>query len=155
MMVRTAQPKAREEARRPRLIRRILLAVDDSPQAEDAIDLVIPLAKVAAAEVVVAHVRVHTHIHGVRVSLEAGETSQAVLDSALQRLKRARVKARIRQAASVAGEEARVIGEIADEIDADLIVVGSRGLSLVRAILEGSVAYDLIHRRHRPVLTVP
>jgi nucleotide-binding universal stress UspA family protein len=154
-MVSPARPRARREPPRPRHLRRILLAVDGSAQADDAIDLVIALAKVADAEVVVAHVRIHTHIHGVRVSLEADKTSQTVLDSALQRLKRARVKAQKRQATSVAGEEARVIDEIADEIDADLIVVGSRGLSLVRAILEGSVAYDLIHRRRRPILTVP
>lgn len=154
-MARAAKPRTESEPRRRRQLRRILLAVDDSAPAADAIDLVVPLAKLAAAEVVVVHVRIHTHIHGVRVSLEAGETSQKVVESALRRLRRAKVKARRREGTGVAGEEARVIGEIAEEVDADLIVVGSRGLSLVRALFEGSVGYDLIHRRRRPILTVP
>jgi len=53
-MVSPARPRARREPPRPRHLRRILLAVDGSAQADDAIDLVIALAKVADAEVVVA-----------------------------------------------------------------------------------------------------
>lgn len=154
-MVRSPGVKQRSKAPHAQALRRILLAVDDSAQARDAVTLVISLAKLSAAEVVVVHVRVHTHIHGVRVSMEPSERSRTVLDSALRRLRRAGVRSFSRVASGVVGEEARLIEEVADQVDADLIVVGSRGLSLVRAILEGSVSYDLIHRRRRPVLTVP
>jgi nucleotide-binding universal stress UspA family protein len=41
------------------------------------------------------------------------------------------------------------------QFDADLIIVGARGLSTLMALLEGSVTYDLIHHRRRPVLAVP
>lgn len=144
-------PKAPHE----QALRRILLAVDDSAQARDAVALAISLAKLSDAEVIVVHVRVHTHIHGVRISMEPSARSTTVFDSALRRLRRAGVRSSSQVASGVVGEEARLIEEVADQVDADLIVVGSRGLSLVRAILEGSVSYDLIHRRRRPVLTVP
>lgn len=136
-------------------LRRILLAVDDSAPAREAITLVSSLARLSDAEVVVVHVVVHTHIHGVRVSMEPGERSHKLLDSTVSRLRRAGVKTAVRAASGVVGQEARLIGEVAEQVDADLIVVGTRGLSLVRAIFEGSVSYDLIHRRLRPVLTVP
>ena len=154
-MVRSREVKLPAKSPHGQALRRILLAVDDSAQARDAVTLVISLAKLSEAEVIVVHVRVHTHIHGVRISMEPSERSSAVLDAAMRRLKRARVRAVSRVASGVVGEEARLIGDVADQVDADLIVVGSRGLSLVRAILEGSVSYDLIHRRRRPVLTVP
>lgn len=154
-MVRRKAARKRPQAPHAQALRRILLAVDDSTQARDAVTLVISLAKLSDAEVIVVHVRVHTHIHGVRISMEPSERSSTVLDAAMRRLKRAGVRAVSRVASGVVGEEARLIGEVAEQVDADLIVVGSRGLSLVRAILEGSVSYDLIHRRRRPVLTVP
>lgn len=49
---------------------------------------------------------------------------------------------------------AEAIVEVASVRDADLIVVGSRGLSRLRAAL-GSVSYDVLHRADRPVLVVP
>ena len=42
----------------------------------------------------------------------------------------------------------------ADELEADLIVVGARGLAGVRAFL-GSVSNHVVQHAHRPVLVVP
>jgi nucleotide-binding universal stress UspA family protein len=39
-------------------------------------------------------------------------------------------------------------------IDADVIVMGSRGLSDVRGMLVGSVTHKVLHLVHRPVLVV-
>jgi nucleotide-binding universal stress UspA family protein len=49
---------------------------------------------------------------------------------------------------------ADAIVERADELDADLIVLGARGLTGVRAFL-GSVSNHVIQHAHRPVLIVP
>lgn len=43
----------------------------------------------------------------------------------------------------------------ADDHDAAVVVVGSRGRSAVREILMGSVAMGTLHLSHRPVLVVP
>ena len=50
------------------------------------------------------------------------------------------------------GSPADEIIRAADEIEADLIVVGGRGKSAVGAILMGSVAYRVLHHAPCPVL---
>lgn len=50
------------------------------------------------------------------------------------------------------GEPAAKIAEIADEVDADLVVVGSRGHSAIAGVILGSVAQRLPHMAHQPVL---
>lgn len=47
------------------------------------------------------------------------------------------------------------IVDVADELDASLIVCGSRGLSGVRSVLLGSVSARVLHHAHRPMLIVP
>lgn len=47
---------------------------------------------------------------------------------------------------------ADAILDIADEVDADLIVVGSRGLGVTKRFFLGSVSTRLAHHAHRSVL---
>jgi nucleotide-binding universal stress UspA family protein len=47
------------------------------------------------------------------------------------------------------------IVEVADEIDAQVIVIGSRGLSGLREFTSGSVSHDVATHARRPVLIVP
>jgi nucleotide-binding universal stress UspA family protein len=49
----------------------------------------------------------------------------------------------------------RSVVEVADEIGAAAIVVGSRGLSGIRELVEGSVSHDIAENAGRPVLIVP
>jgi nucleotide-binding universal stress UspA family protein len=51
------------------------------------------------------------------------------------------------------GAPADQIIRAADEIEADLIVIGGRGKGAVGAILLGSVAYQVLHHARCPVLT--
>jgi nucleotide-binding universal stress UspA family protein len=43
----------------------------------------------------------------------------------------------------------------ADELDADAIVVGSRGLTGIKSALLGSVSHGVVHHAGRPVVVVP
>jgi nucleotide-binding universal stress UspA family protein len=47
------------------------------------------------------------------------------------------------------------IVDVADEIDADVIVVGSRGLNGARELFEGSVSHEVAQHSDRPVLIIP
>jgi nucleotide-binding universal stress UspA family protein len=49
----------------------------------------------------------------------------------------------------------RTILRVADEVDASVIVMGSRGLGGVRTLFLGSVSHGVVHHSHRPVLVVP
>ena len=59
---------------------------------------------------------------------------------------------------TVQGEPALVLTDVAEEVDARMIVVGTREAGMLAGIAEflsGSVAVHLAHRQHRPVLVVP
>ena len=53
------------------------------------------------------------------------------------------------------GHTARTIVEIAEEVEADLIVVGTHGYGRVAGLLLGSVTQGLLHAGVCPVLAVP
>lgn len=55
----------------------------------------------------------------------------------------------------VEGDPADALIAVAVEEEADLIVVGSRGLSGFRSVLAGSTSTKLIHRSDRPVVVIP
>ena len=52
------------------------------------------------------------------------------------------------------GEPARMIAAVADELDADLVVVGTREAGLAERIAHPSVSRELAHTTHRDVLIV-
>jgi nucleotide-binding universal stress UspA family protein len=52
------------------------------------------------------------------------------------------------------GEPAETLAKLAETRDADLLVIGTRGLGAIRGVLLGSVAIALIRRSHRPVVLV-
>jgi nucleotide-binding universal stress UspA family protein len=86
-----------------------------------------------------------------------GEQAQLATDAAEEGVERARAhgydaSARVEEATEGAG---RRIIEIADELDARLIVCGRRGLGTVASALLGSVSHMVLAHAGRPVLIAP
>jgi nucleotide-binding universal stress UspA family protein len=141
--------------------RRILLATDGSEEAELAAIRAVDLADATHSEL---HV---VHVGGVPIFLESYPGTLGYerrlceeieeMSRELLRKESWRVKA---AGGTVAGAHLRMgevdleIVALAEELQADLIVMGSRGLRGVRRALMGSVSDSVVRHAHCPVLVV-
>lgn len=89
-----------------------------------------------------------------KILAEDQETrSRAVLD-ALPDAVAARLSDIAWETRSVDGPPAKALCRVADELEADAIVVGTHGAGLLQAVL-GSVARELVQEAHHPILVIP
>ena len=140
-------------------MKRILIATDGSDAAEEAVDTGLELAQEHVADVTFVHVEP-------RYDLVVGSYLTAPVPCAYEPTppEADEVLARAAELASERGLDATLversgyapdeIAALANEIDADLIVVGSRGLGAVREFVLGSTTRALLRRTTRPVLVV-
>lgn len=142
------------------VIRRIVVATDFSDAAGQAWALARRLAAATGAELVLLHVVVEAPLYSetpltrgrpesVYEAAERWARGELAKWAAEAEAAGARVRSRVRR--GVAHEE---ILRVADEEDADLIVVGTRGLGRLERALLGSVADRLVRLAARPVVTV-
>jgi nucleotide-binding universal stress UspA family protein len=137
---------------------KILLALDGSEEASVAARTAVDLTERMDSELHVVHVGVvapvyHPERHGYLARYEElQEEAQRLLDEQVDKVKSAGgtvVEAHLRMGR--ADEEIVVLGE---EIEAGLIVTGSRGLGGIRRALMGSVSESVVHHASCPVLIV-
>lgn len=122
---------------------KILVLVDGGQPSERAVDAAAALACMHRATVAVARVRT------------GGGVGDAVIESALARLTKAGVPARGTVLVSPHGEEAGAVVQHAAAIGADLVMVGSRGLAGVPAVLLGSFSQRVAAELDLPIVVVP
>jgi nucleotide-binding universal stress UspA family protein len=132
-------------------VRTILHPTDFSPSSTYALEMAAALARDYEAELIVMHV------HSVPVALY-GEAGVAPLPdtsaAAAAELRRVSVPgARIRHIFTE-GEPVGEILRVADDRDADLIVMGTHGRRGLTRLVMGSVAELVVRRATCPVLTV-
>jgi nucleotide-binding universal stress UspA family protein len=94
------------------------------------------------------------------VGSNAAELDRLAYDAAVERARSGAERARAAGLRAVGRGEVdspawRGITEVADEIDAAVIVIGSRGLAGARSRLAGSVSHEVATHAGRPVLVVP
>jgi len=126
----------------------ILLAYDGSEHAQAALDLAIDLFSACAAgeqcRLTAITVLPTQYIGG-------HEALQRSLDQAKQKLEQANLPA---EAILKAGNPAVSINAYAEEINADLILMGAQGLRATLGILLGGVVQQVVEYSQRPVLVV-
>jgi nucleotide-binding universal stress UspA family protein len=133
------------------MFKTIVLALDGSEGSRRAIPIATELAKRDKARVVLVHVTERVPQPG--ATSPPGEG--AMLAELEKQLSAERIDTEVKGASVGLGGPAVPIAEIANQEDADLIVVGTRGRGAVTGVLLGSVTQRLLHIAHRPVLAVP
>lgn len=135
---------------------RILIATDGSPAAAEAVELGLKLAAEQDAELIFVHVVPAVDIAGAvgfgyaaALPHRPSATDRAPLDAALARATEAGVEAR---AELLDGDAVDEIVASADSVEADLIVLGSRGRGALASAVLGSVSVGVLHESRRPVL---
>ena len=137
------------------MFRTILLAVDGSKYSEKAVELAKQLASAGSDEVVVTHV---TELLPGRFQTYPGldqELDNETIELAkgyVAELEEAGIKARTELRSAQYGGIARILTNLAEDLDAGLIVMGSHGRGDLTALLLGSVAHKVLHYSNRPVL---
>jgi nucleotide-binding universal stress UspA family protein len=134
---------------------RILLAADGSDGAQAAVLATIELARFSPAIVRVVHIwnlEVH-HRHGVW-DVELRTDAERLVKETVDQLAHAGVMAEEEIFRADGKHVATSIGLIADEFGADLVVVGSRGLSDWRSLFDHSVSHAVLSAVDCPVLIV-
>jgi nucleotide-binding universal stress UspA family protein len=140
---------------------RILLATDGSEEAELAALRAVDLADATHSELHVAHVGVvpiflksypGTLGYERRLYEQIEEMSRELLRKQSWQVKA--VRGTVAGTHLRMGEVALEIVALAEELGADLIVMGCRGLGGVRRALMGSVSDSVVRHAHCPVLVV-
>jgi nucleotide-binding universal stress UspA family protein len=138
------------------MFKTIVIATDGSEDSDRAFALARCMASDTGARLVIVHVTELVGGKGGQYPLAADDDQLKLrIESQVQQLRADGIRADAMMQTVQLGGPAHVIAEIADSVDADLIVVGTRGRSPVSEIVLGSVPIRLLHVAHRPLLVVP
>jgi len=133
---------------------KILVPIDGSPHADRAIRYAADLSRRYGSKLILLHIvpiRVYAFAEvGVVPSEDVGE-GEEILKRGVELVRSLGLEADTRLGRGIPAEE---ILKVAEEEKADLIAIGSRGLSGVKAFLLGSVSDKVSHHAKCPVLIV-
>lgn len=135
----------------------ILCGIDESRVAREALRIARHLADALDHGLVAAHVVAPAPVPAMSTNRQAAwarpddlAAGEALLERACVETESADVDRRV-----VVGRPAERLAELADEEDAELIVVGSRSHHLLRAAFVGGVSSELLGLASCPVIVVP
>lgn len=131
------------------MIEKILLALSGTGQTRDMLKMLMDIPLFQRANVTILHVvPPQVTAEGMTEKLEAGGKmlAQAVQDLNLEP---SRISPILQQ-----GDPKDIVCRVAEEIDSDLIIMGSRGLKRIQSILENSVSQYVFQLSSRPMLLV-
>ncbi|WP_414551264.1 universal stress protein [Anabaena sp. CCY 0017] len=131
------------------MIDKILLAVSGLGHAEEMLKTLKEMPSIESAKVTVLHVVPPQSTS--EAMTDKWEEGGKILANAIQflNLDPSQVSSILRQ-----GDPKDVVCQVADEMDADLIIMGSRGLKRLQSILSNSVSQYVFQLSSRPMLLV-
>jgi nucleotide-binding universal stress UspA family protein len=147
---------------------KVVLAIDGSEEASGAAEAAVELCEKTGSELHVVHVGEDFYLTAVTdldtvaptwVAQEYPESeanfeqiAREVLDAEVEKVEAA--GGTVAQAYLRMGAADAEIVDVAEEIEAGLVVLGSRGLGGVKRALMGSVSFSVVRHAHCPVLVV-
>ena len=133
---------------------KILLATDGSENTAQATQAAVNIAKRRGSQIHLIHVwhDVHTpHAHAF-VKSELRRQGREILDEEVKRI--GEMGGTVTRSHLREGRTFVEVIKLGDKLEADLLLVGSRGHRGLRRMLVGSNSEDIVHHAHRPVLVV-
>ncbi|MDJ0621226.1 MAG: universal stress protein [Calothrix sp. MO_192.B10] len=131
------------------MINKILLTVSGLGHAEEMMKMLADVPSLQGAKITVLHVVPKQNSSDAMTA--KWEEGGKILANAIQylNLDPANVSSILRQ-----GDPKLTVAQVADEVDADLIIMGSRGLKRLQSILQNSVSQYVFQLSSRPMLLV-
>jgi nucleotide-binding universal stress UspA family protein len=140
------------------MFKRILCATDGSEHGDRALRQAARMARAGDGELHLAHVIERIpgggRLWGQDVHLTEFEIDSRIVRQSEKMAQQTGVRAEV-HLVSGSGQPAKQLAKLADRIDADLIVLGSRGHAPLAGVMLGSVTQQLLHATDRPVLALP
>jgi len=136
------------------MFERILVAVDGSREGGKTVPVAIDLATRYGSEVTVVHVREHGRYEGADVDLGPGAAAEDIVNAVHDAFAAAGIDARTEIRRVSPGDTPEQIVGVAQEVHADLIVMGAKGLDAVSRFLLGSVSTRVVQYANCSVLVV-
>ena len=139
------------------MFKTIVWATDGSPSADAALPHAKSLAAADGATLIVAHAVEHLlgpRAGGYPVHVDEDQL-RSKIEHQVAELKQAGIDVSSREVTGASPGAAHMIADIAGEVGADVIVVGTRGHTALSGLLLGSVTQRLLHVAPCPVLVVP
>lgn len=134
------------------MFRKILVAIDASDYSRQVVPAAIEIARKFQSQVFVLHVAEHDRGRAVVFTTESPSDATTLVGMAVKAFRDAGIQAKGDLHDVAVGHVAKNIADTAIELQSDLIVMGSRGLSDVQGILLGSVTHKVMQLTHTAVL---
>ncbi len=135
----------------------VVVGTDGSENAAKAVDVAAEMAARSGGKVVLVHVfEPLAHLQ----EMDKGETFADLADQARETLngewaQPVRDAGVTVEAKLVHGSPAEAVLDVADEVGADFVVVGARGLGRLKMLMLGSTSSKMVQASRRPVVVIP
>src|ERR1700694_3632180 len=134
------------------MLKHVLVAIDGSVYSQKALPTAIEVAQKFGSDVCVLHVSEHDRGRAAVFSVESPAEATRMVGDAVKAVRDAGITAKGELRDVAAGDVAKAIVDTAADKGADLIVMGSRGVSDVQGLLLGSVTHKVMQLADVPVL---